>query len=121
MWGPFETAAGFYWEAARYKQLLDSGAIQYRVFDGPGNRADVDNCVHAITGANRALESASDPILWYGARAAGRVAHAMAKIGMVAEPTVTHDWLIAALGIDHYRIDRKRLWQRSAHPLLLRR
>jgi hypothetical protein len=121
MWGPFETAADFYWESARYKQLLDSGAMRYRVFDRPGHRTDVDNCVHAITGANPALESASDPILWYGTRAAGRVANAMAKVGIVAEPTVTHDWLIPALGIDHYGIDRKPVWQRSVHPLRLRR
>ncbi len=106
MWGPFETPADSYWEAARYKQLLNSGAIQHRVLDLRKHRSGVDNCVHAITRTNPALEAASDPILWNGGCITQRLANAMARVGIVAQPTVTHDWLIHALGIDRYDIDR---------------
>jgi hypothetical protein len=109
LWGPFETTADHYGRAARYKQVLDSGAIRFRTLDGGDRRPDINHCVHAITYSDPALKAAADPILSYGELVTRRVAEAMAKSGVVSDPTTTHDWLIPALGIDGYDITRRRI------------
>jgi hypothetical protein len=112
LWGPFEINACFFEEACRHKRELDGGASRYRVFDGLERRKDVNNCVHAIVRTDPAWHAATDPILSNGKRITQRVADAMVKVGLVTEPTRTHDWLIPALGLDRYDFDRGIVGQR---------
>lgn len=108
LWGPYETDANHYWEAARYKQVLDSGAIRYRVLDGRESRTDVCHCVHAVVRVSMAWDKATDPIVWYGRLITKRVANAMNKTH-IADTGRSHCWLIQALGIDRYTFTRRTL------------
>ena len=100
LWGPYEIPRERYCLAAEYKQLLDSGAIRYRVLDGAPLGFPANHCVRAVTFGDPALHAASSPQLWFGELITRKVAFGMLESGMLVDPGTRHEWLISALGID---------------------
>jgi hypothetical protein len=120
-WGPFEIGQEFYEESYGQKCFLESGMSQYHVLSVLNRRPDVNHCVHAIVRANPTLQRICDPVLWYGEAITQRVANALATSGIVAQPYVTHDWLIPVLGLDRYRMSREPVGQLPLTLMLPRR
>jgi hypothetical protein len=100
LWGPYEIHRERYSRAAEYKQLLDSGAILYRVLDGAPLGIPANHCVRAVTFGDPELHRATTPQLWFGELITRKVAFGMLESGMLVDPSTKHDWLIPALGID---------------------
>ena len=121
MWGPFEIPQYFFEESQRQKSFLDSGAVMYRVISVRDVNPNTSHCVHAITRADPALDRATRPIVMYGEAVSQRVANGLAQTGIVAQPNVTHDWLIPALNLERYKLKREPVGQPGLIHLLPRR
>jgi hypothetical protein len=121
LWGPFEIPQYFYEESQNQKAFLDSGAVKYRVINAFDRSPYNEHCVHAIVRADPALERATRPIIMYGEAVSQRVANGLAKTGIVAQPNVTHDWLIPALDLERYKLRRAPVGQPGLVHLLPRR
>lgn len=110
MWGPYEVWHGFAYRFLVQKEFLDSGAVGYQCIDVIGEAARNGNgcdCIHAITDMDPVYPRRRYPLAFYGQPATAnlvrRVMHAPVTIGAPA----THDWLIPALGLDKYEIERR--------------
>lgn len=108
LWGPWEISHEWYCQAVEHKAFLDSGAVRFRTLDRGNRRDDLSHCVHAVTKTDPILNAQASPITWYGELVTRRVANAMVDSGMIAQPHATHDWLIAALGLEPYPLTRRR-------------
>lgn len=116
VWGPYQISPSWYDEAFAYKQRLESGTVKHITLDrgpllprGPVRRPDLSHCVHAVTRTNEALRQSSSPILGYGELITRRVAERMDAVGLLIEPTQTHDWLFPALDLERYPLIRRRI------------
>jgi len=116
VWGPFEIRADWYEAAAAHKQLLDGGSVRFATFDHGPRRSmaeaphpDISHCVHAVTRTWEPLRLATNPVNWYGELITRRVAGALGEVGLLVKPCVTHDWVLRALGVEHYPVIRRRL------------
>ncbi|MFO0851574.1 MAG: hypothetical protein U0871_23890 [Gemmataceae bacterium] len=109
LWGPWEIRPEWYAQAVRYKGVLDSGQVKYQTLDRGDRRPDINHCVHAITMTDPVLHETSKPIAFYGELITRRLANAMDKTGLLADPCVTHDWLLDALDVARYPFKRRTL------------
>jgi hypothetical protein len=107
LWGPYEISEGFYLNAARHREALESREYTYRVFDFCEINPHVSHCVHAVTRSDPAFYRASPPILWFGSIGTAPVASALMRSGVVADARTTHDWLLPALGLDERKFIRR--------------
>jgi hypothetical protein len=121
VWGPYQICPTWYDEAFAHSQRLESGTVQHITLDrgplrprGPVRRPDLSHCVHAVTRTNDALRQSSSPILGYGEFITRKVAERMDAVGLLIQPTQTHDWLLSALDLERYPIVRRRIGE----PLL---
>jgi hypothetical protein len=112
LWGPFETDATRYGLAVAQAAALESGAVRYRAIDSFTTRPGVAHCVHAVTFADPVLRGRVQPVVRVGERGTHHLANLYAKTGAFADPAATHDWLIPALGMDRYPIERRDLGDR---------
>jgi hypothetical protein len=108
LWGPYEIRGRWYEQAAAYKATLDSGAVRFRTLDRGEKRPDVNHCVHAVAKTDLALMADVQPVLWYGEPITRKLAESMVRVGVVADPHTTHDWIVSALGLDYDRNHLKR-------------
>ena len=107
MWGPYEIDAGRYELAAAQSALLESGAVRYRVLDTLGRNKSVAHCVHAVTYADPVLSRAIQPVIQVGEPGTSRLAARYLRTGAFVGGAVTHDWVVAALGLDRYPVIRR--------------
>ena len=115
-WGPFQIREAWYNEALQHKQYLDSGAVRFNTLDrGPlvprtlTLHPEISHCVHAFTRTNVSLQRASNPVIWYGEFITRNLARRMREVGLLIQPHVTHDWLIAPMGVDQYPLERRSI------------
>lgn len=116
LWGPFEIREDWYRSAAEHKRFLDSGTVRFATLDrgplfsfSPVRHPDISHCVHAVTRTWDPLRRATNPVIWYGELITRRVAESARKVGVLVNPCATHDWLIPALGVDRYKLVRRRI------------
>jgi hypothetical protein len=111
MWGPYEVWRGLYTRFGVQKEWLESGAIGYQCIDTVGEAARQGNgsdCIHAITDADPVYGRARYPLFRYGQSASNHLVRRIMRSPVVIDPHRTHDWLIPALGLDPYPIERRR-------------
>jgi hypothetical protein len=106
MWGPFEIKPAFYAKALVQKARLESGAIQYKVFD-PGYRPHIAcSCIHGLCD----VDQDRGP-LWtwfrYGESASQSIA--VYFLPWVIDAHQDHQWLTNRLDLAKYRIIYRQL------------
>jgi hypothetical protein len=106
MWGPYETDALRYELAVYQAARLEGGAVRYRAVDSFNHlRPGVDHCVHAVTGAEPLLAHRRQPVFRIGRRGTAHIAGQYARAGAF-DTSVRHDWILTALGLDHWPVAR---------------
>ena len=108
LWGPYETDAGRFEAAAARAAVLASGVVRYRAVDSIRPRPGVSHCVHGLTRADPVLGWETQPAYRIGRWGTRTLAGKYAATGAFLDPCTTHDWLIPALGLDHYPITRHK-------------
>lgn len=111
MWGPYELQPRVYRRFLIQKEFLEtSGQVGYQCIDTVGEAAREGNgcdCIHAITDLDPQYSRARYPLIFYGHPASRRLVQEAARRQALIDPWTTHDWLIPALGLDQYPIDRR--------------
>jgi hypothetical protein len=110
MWGPYELHPRVYRRFLIQKDFLEGGAIGYQCIDTVGEAAREGNgadCIHAVTDMDPQFDRARYPLAFYGHPASRRLVQEAARRQAFIDPWTTHDWLIPALGLDRYPIDRR--------------
>jgi hypothetical protein len=111
LWGPFETWHGLYERFVTQKGFLESGVIGYQCTDGFGEAARTGtgcNCFHALSDMDVQFDRRQYPLLFYGNPASQNIVRQICERPILIHPQQTHDWLIPALGLDHYSIVHRR-------------
>jgi hypothetical protein len=107
MWGPFEIDAIRYEMAAAQLSFLVSGEVLYRAIDSFTRDHFVQHCVHAVTYADPILKNRIQPVLQVGEPGTSRLAAMYLKSGAFIGGSVTHDWVLVAIGADKYPVIRR--------------
>jgi hypothetical protein len=111
MWGPYELQPRAYRRFVIQREFLEtSGQVGYQCIDTWGEAGREGNgcdCIHAITDLDPQFDRARYPLVFYGHPASRRLVHEAARRQALIDPWTTHDWLIPALGLDQYPIDRR--------------
>ena len=107
MWGPFEVTEERYRRACEQAARLESGAVRFRSLDSFGRNRDVVHCVHAVTFADPTVSRYRQPVLRVGEPGTSGLAELYLRDGAFVGGAVTHDWLIAALGLDRHPVVRR--------------
>jgi hypothetical protein len=110
-WGPYETWSGMYKRFITQKAFLDSGAIGYQCTDAIGESAKYGNgcdCFHAISDMDPYFDRGRYPLRYFGNRATLNIVRQIQMRPVLINPSVTHDWLFGALGLDRYPIHRRQ-------------
>jgi hypothetical protein len=106
MWGPFRIKPGLFDKALVQKARLESGGVQYKVFD-PGYRPHAaSSCIHGVCDIDRERGP-----LWtwfrYGESASRSVA--VFFLPWMIDPGQTHPWVSDRLGLPDYPIINREL------------
>jgi hypothetical protein len=106
MWGPYQIRNAFYEKAMVQKARLESGTVQYKVFD-PGYRpAIASSCIHGVCDIDQ-----ERGMLWtwlrYGESASKHIA--VFFLPWMIDPQQTHPWVSDRLGLSSYPIILREL------------
>ena len=106
MWGPFQIQLPLYEKALVQKARLESGTVQYKVFD-PGYRPDIaSSCIHGVCD----IDQERGPLrTWfrYGESASRSIA--VFFLPWVINPHQNHRWVSERLGLAKYPIIYRQL------------
>lgn len=108
LWGPYEMRPGIYRKFLIQKRFVESGRLAYQALDVVGEAARTgagSNCIHAVTDTDPAF--GPGPALAIGDDAGSMMASQLACNGALVCPGRTHEWLIAALGLDRFSTVRR--------------
>jgi hypothetical protein len=108
LWGPYEINSERYHLAVEQAELLESGAVRYRVIDTLGLDKSIAHCVHAVTFADPVLSRAIQPVVQVGEPGTSRLAARYLRRGALVGGAVTHDWLIPALDLVRFDLVRRK-------------
>jgi hypothetical protein len=111
MWGPYETWHGLYDRFLTQAAFLESGVIGYQCTDEIGEAARTGmgcDCFHAISDVDPEFDRREYPLIFYGYRASQNIVRQISERPILIHPEQTHDWLIPALGLDHYPITHRQ-------------
>jgi len=104
VWGPYRIEPRLYYEAARQRDVLESGRVRYKAIDSGYPTDRVSNCIHAVASAvdGYRMRVASP---WFGETASWAVLQR-------SEPSIldtgkTHDWVFTYLGLGQYPLTRR--------------
>jgi hypothetical protein len=109
VWGPYALSAGAYRKFLMQKAFLESGQVGYQAIDvlgEAGRQGTGYNCIHALTDIDPLFDRSAYPILRFGDAASDAAVRQLAEQGAILNPWQTHDWLLAALGLDRYPLVR---------------
>jgi hypothetical protein len=93
------------------KEFLDTGMLGYQCTDEFGEAARTgngSNCFHALSDMDPQFDRRQYPLLFYGDAAAKNIVRQLYVRPILIHPYQTHDWLIPAIGLDHYPIVRRQ-------------
>jgi hypothetical protein len=111
LWGPYESWHGLYERFMTQKAFLESGVIGYQCTDEFGEAARTGmgcDCFHAISDVDPQFDRRRYPLISYGYPASENIVRQISERPILIHPEQTHDWLIPALGLDHYPIVHRR-------------
>jgi hypothetical protein len=110
MWGPYETWYGLYHRFEVQRAYIESGALAYQCTDAMGEaprKGNGSNCFHALSDMDPQFDRSQYPLIFYGQPSARNIVRQISDRPILIQPWRTHDWLIPALGLDHYPIVRR--------------
>lgn len=102
VWGPYEVEASRWEKAQEHRKYLESGEVRYRAIDSFNLNKEIVNCVHAVTYAHPVLDRRIQPVIRVGEPGTSRLAAMYLRAGSWPGYPETHDWILAALGVDQY-------------------
>jgi hypothetical protein len=111
LWGPYECRTSHYRRFLVQKEFLETSGVGYQCNDNWGETArigDGTNCIHAITDKDPEFGRDNYPMIWFGDAASEHIAYRLRNRGTILEPAVTHDEVLAALGLGDYPIRRRQ-------------
>lgn len=110
MWGPYEVSHAFAYRFLVQKEFLDGGSVGYQCIDTVGEAGRNGNgcdCIHAITDMDPVYPRWRYPLALYGQPATAHLVRRIMNAPVTIGAPRTHDWLIPALGLDRYDIERR--------------
>ncbi len=108
VWGPYAISPCLYGRAVEQKARLEGGEVQYRAMDPFIRRANISDCIHAVSdvapGQTRLnyIEA-----VFFGDAAGRRIAHAFERLGLTCPAREDLAWLEQALGMRCYPMVRR--------------
>jgi hypothetical protein len=104
-WGPYECRPELYFRFVVQKEFLESGRIGYQAVDELGEAAHTGNgcdCIHALTDMDPRFSRDRYPLIRYGNSATAFIVEECRRRELFINPSQTHPWLNAYLGLDPY-------------------
>ncbi len=119
LWGPYELEPRVYRRFLIQREFLESGRVGYQCIDtvGEAGREGTGcDCIHAITDMDPQFSRLRYPLAFYGKPASRLLVREAARRETFTDPWTSHDWLIPALGLDKYPIERREQPYRGVRP-----
>lgn len=110
MWGPYEVWHGNYIRFMTQKAFMESGRVGYQCIDNIGEAAKTGggcDCIHSISDMDPMLDRKGYSLIYYGVPATRNIVKQIMTRPVIINAPHTHDWLIPALGLDKYPIQRE--------------
>jgi hypothetical protein len=110
MWGPYEVSHSLAYRFLTQKQFLETGEVSYQCVDNIGESARTGlgcDCIHAITDMDPIYPRWRYPLFFYGQTATEHLVRRLMHSPIFLNPPLTHDWLIAPLGLCNYPINQR--------------
>lgn len=101
-WGPYECRPNLYFRFVMQKEFLESGRVGYQCIDTVGEAARTGggcDCIHAMTDMDPEFSRNRYPLIRYGDSASRFVVREIRKRDVLVNPSQTHTWLNAYLGL----------------------
>ncbi len=108
LWGPFETSACIWESALAQKARIESGTVTYRAIDAYGRKPDRSHCVHAVIDIEPTTSGMALPALQVGIKGTTKTMALLTGTSLIPDRCTTHDWLLAALGLECYHLVRMK-------------
>jgi hypothetical protein len=109
LWGPYECKPRLYTRFLVQKQFMESSKMGYQCIDTVGEagaKGNGSNCIHAISDMDPEHGRQQYPLTRYGFAAGREITRRIRELGGLVQPERTHDYLIPALGLNAYPIER---------------
>src|SRR5947209_4340100 len=104
MWGPFLLRKEVYDKSLQVREILDSGAAQYRAISTPENLL-ISDCIHAVAAANPVFGRDHYPLIRIGKPASRYIARQIMTRSAFDQTAYDNTWLIPRLGLDRFPIE----------------
>jgi hypothetical protein len=104
MWGPFRIAPIVYERSLQVKQILQSGAAEYRAISTPRDLL-VSDCIHAVAAIDPVFGRGHYPLIRIGKPASRYIARQIMTRSVFDQYETDASWLIPRLGLEHYPIE----------------
>jgi hypothetical protein len=104
MWGPFRILPAVYERSLQVKEILDSGAAEYRAISTRRNIL-VSDCIHAVAAIDPVFGRGHYPLIRIGKPASRYIARQVMTRSAFDQWQEDHSWLIPRLGLDRYPIE----------------
>ena len=104
LWGPFMIQQAVYERSLRVKEILDSGAAEYRAISTPRNLL-ISDCIHAVAAVDPVFGRGHYPLVRVGKPASRYIARQMMTRSVFDQWQYDNSWLIPRLGLDRYPIE----------------
>ena len=117
-WGPYQIHPNLWQLALWQRNRLETGQVLYKAYDSGSPDGRVSNCLHAIEYMTRPpgqprTQVVVAPLNW---GESGSYWVTLTLRPWFVEPCRTHDWVLAALGLDPNGLIRYRLDTNPANP-----
>lgn len=106
MWGPYQICPAFYHKALVQKAHLESGVIQYKVWDAGFRPTIASSCIHGVCDIDQ-----ERGLLWTWLRCGESASQHIATFFLrwMIDPEQTHPWVGDRLGLAGYPIINREL------------
>jgi hypothetical protein len=104
MWGPFRIHPVVYERSLRVKEILDSGAAEYRAISTPRNLL-ISDCIHAVAAIDPVFGRGHYPLVRIGKPASRYIARQVMSRSVFDQWQGDNSWLIPRLGLHRYPME----------------
>jgi hypothetical protein len=108
LWGPFMFTAERYQRSLRVRQILESGAAQYRAIDNSLD-LEITDCIHAVAATDPIFGLNHYPLIRIGKPASRYISREVIIRSFenkgIDQARFDNSWLISRLGLDRYPIE----------------
>lgn len=104
MWGPFMIQKQAYDKSLWVRQLIDTGAPQYRAISTTRDLL-ISDCIHAVAAVDPVFGRGHYPLVRIGKPASRYIARQIMIRSPIDQVAFDNSWLIPRLGLDRYPIE----------------